>query len=57
MHPFFVLIMTNSPKNKNKYKMYLLTLEALRRGQFDPPPLDFFGFKFLHLDNFSLETY
>ena len=33
----------------------LLTLEALRGGggQIDPPPLDFFGFKFLFLDRLS----
>ena len=30
-----------------------LTLEALGGGHIDPPPLDFFGFKFLLLDRLS----
>ena len=35
--------------------VYSLTLEALKggRGQIDPSPLDFLGFKFLLLDRLS----
>ena len=41
---------SNNTSHRFRKLLPALTLEALRGAQIDPPPLDFFGFKFLLLD-------